>query len=435
MSIYRSWGYSPKIKQRAVRPAWREFEIGSYEGSLLPYGNGRSYGDSCLNTQGQVVDGRLLNKFISFDAARGVLRCEAGITFEDILELIVPRGWFLPVTPGTKFVTLGGAVANDVHGKNHHRDGTLGQHILSFELLRSSGERLLCSSDNNAEYFNATIGGLGLTGFITWVEIKLIPIKSSCLDVETITFKGLAEFLELSEESHDGFQYTVAWLDCVSGGNNFARGVFMRANHSEEAVGIGKNPVKRNISVPLSLPSWVVNKYSISIFNSLYYSQQKRISNKNTVKYYDSFFYPLDGVNNWNRIYGKDGFYQYQFVVPKNNTKVLEKILRVIIASGLGSFLAVLKEFGDIKSPGMMSFPKPGICLALDFSNRGKYTLQVLKQLDDYVMDAGGSVYPAKDNRMSSKAFKSYFPTCEVFADYIDPQFTSDFWERVYNER
>ncbi len=334
MSTYRSWGYCPKTKQQAVRPGWRDFALDSYDGSLLPYGNGRSYGDSCLNSAGQVVDGRSLNKFISFDAEHGVLRCEAGITFKDILEVIVPHGWFLPVTPGTKYVTVGGAVANDVHGKNHHRDGTLGRHILAFELLRSNGARLSCSPGSNAELFNATIGGLGLTGFISWVEIKLISIKSPYLEVETITFKGLTEFYELSEQSHEKYQYTVAWLDCVSGGENFARGAFMRANHSDEVKRHEEKPVRRHLAVPLNLPAWVINKYSIGVFNAVYYSQQKKVSNRNATKYYDSFFYPLDGIKNWNRIYksgGRDAEKNY-FIWPRFISCSVERVWRYEIS-------------------------------------------------------------------------------------------------------
>ena len=189
MMDYRSWGYRPPSQQAAVRPRWRDFELDSFAGSLLPYGNGRSYGDSCLNSSGLVVDSRSLNKFISFDIEEGILRCEAGVLFPDILATIVPRGWFLPVTPGTKFVTVAGAIANDVHGKNHHRDGTFGRHVRCFELLRSNGERILCSQTTNPDLYAATIGGLGLTGFITWAEIQLIPITSPGIDVETIAFE------------------------------------------------------------------------------------------------------------------------------------------------------------------------------------------------------------------------------------------------------
>ena len=433
MSTYRSWGYNPPTKQKAVRPSWKDAHLDNDESCWLPYGNGRSYGDSCLNSQGRLIDCRSLNKFISFDQNEGILRCEAGVKFNEILDTIIPAEWFLPVTPGTKYVTMGGAIANDVHGKNHHQDGTIGRHILSFELLRSNGERLLCSPTNNKELFQATIGGLGLTGLITWVEIKLIPVQSSYIEVETIPFKGLQEFLALSNESNARFQYIVAWLDCVADGKNFTRGLFMRGNH-HASNDLENNARKKNshLSVPINFPKWSINQHSIAAFNAFYYYTNKRKSGKTIAQHYDSFFYPLDSIDHWNRIYGGQGFYQYQFVVPLDKTDLMEKILQKIVSSGLGSFLAVLKEFGDQKSPGMLSFPRPGICLALDFSNRGSFTLNILQELDELVIAAGGAVYPAKDLRMSAQAFKSFYPQAKEFTQYIDPKFSSDFWQRVY---
>ncbi|MDH3588328.1 MAG: FAD-binding oxidoreductase [Gammaproteobacteria bacterium] len=433
MGKYRSWGYSPAQDQAAVRPGWRDFSLESIEGSLLPYGNGRSYGDSCLNSAGRVIDCRQLNRFIAFDREQGILRCEAGVSFEAILEVIVPAGWFLPVTPGTKFVTVGGAIANDIHGKNHHRDGTIGRHVRNFELLRSDGQKLLCSPESNPEFFSATIGGLGLTGCISWAEMQLIPISSSTVDVETSVFHGLDEFYELSAAAHEDYQYTIAWLDCVAEGDRFARGIFMKANHS---AGGGIHPAKKSslpLSVPINFPKWALNKYSVKAFNTCYFYSQKRHAGTNTRQQFDPFFYPLDGIENWNRIYGKDGFFQYQFIVPGSEKLVMDELLRQIVSSGLGSFLAVLKEFGAKKSPGMLSFPRPGICLALDLANRGTRTLRVLDELDQLVMKAGGIVYPAKDNRMSGGAFRAYYPQYEAFSRYIDPRFSSDFWKRVTN--
>lgn len=432
MSTYRSWGYTPPIKQTAVRPGWKDIQLKTNGSTWLPYGNGRSYGDSCLNSGGKLIDCRSLNKFIAFDTKSGILRCEAGLTFNEILETIIPAGWFLPVTPGTKYVTMGGAVANDVHGKNHHQDGTIGRHIQSFELVRSTGERFVCSPAENEDLFKATIGGLGLTGLITWVEIQLIPVHSSYLDVETIPFQGLQEFLTLSDESNAGYQYIVAWLDCVVSGKNFTRGLFMRANHQSTENNAKSSPKKSgHLTVPINFPKWSINRHSISAFNFCYYHANTRKSGKSNAQHYDSFFYPLDSIDHWNRIYGNQGFYQYQFVVPLSETEIMEEILNKIVSSGLGSFLAVLKEFGDISSPGMLSFPRPGICLALDFSNRGALTLNVLQELDELVIKVGGAVYPAKDLRMSGKAFKAFFPQLDQFSDFIDPNFNSDFWQRV----
>ena len=433
MTDYRSWGYNPPTKQKAIRLNWKDTHLNIDESCWLPYGNGRSYGDSCLNSQGSLIDCRSLNKFISFDRKEGILRCEAGVKFNEILETIIPAGWFLPVTPGTKYVTMGGAVANDVHGKNHHQDGTIGRHIISFELVRSNGERLLCSPTTNQNLFQATIGGLGLTGLITWVEIKLIPVKSSFIEVETIPFKGLQEFLALSNESNAQYKYIVAWLDCVANGKNFTRGLFMRGNHHTSLDLESRFKKKNNhLSIPINFPKWSINRRSIGAFNAFYYYANKRKAGKTAAQDYDSFFYPLDSIDHWNRIYGGQGFYQYQFVIPLEKTDVMEKILQKIVSSGLGSFLAVLKEFGNHTSPGMLSFPRPGICLALDFSNRGLFTLNVLQELDQLVIAAGGAVYPAKDLRMSAQAFKSFFPQTKEFTQFIDPKFSSDFWKRVY---
>ena len=246
-----------------------------------------------------------------------------------------------------------------------------------------------------------------------------------------LRLSDLAQFYELSEQSHADYRYTVAWLDCISSGRNFGRGLFIRGNHSTDSDGLDSAPRKQQLPVPFTLPKWFINKHSINAFNTLYYNYHRKFSRGASVTHYDPFFYPLDNINNWNRIYGKDGFFQYQFIIPRSATDVMEQILAKIVSSGLGSFLAVLKEFGDIPSPGMMSFPKPGICIALDFANRGDLTLQVLEELDELVLRADGTTYPAKDNRMSVRAFRSYYPAYGQFAEFIDPRFTSDFWKRV----
>ncbi len=432
MSNYRSWAYIPPLEQKAVRPAWKDFDLEKDAKSLLPYGNARSYGDSCLNSEGIVIDNRSLDHFMEFDTEEGILRCESGTTFSDILALIVPQGWFLPVTPGTKFVTLGGAIANDVHGKNHHQDGTLGRHIRCFELMRSDGNKLICSLNENPEFFSATIGGLGLTGFINWAEIQLIKIPSPFIKVETTAFHGLDEFYALSETANTKHRYSVAWLDCASGGKQFARGLFMSGDHASCDKTNKSALHEPKVSIPFNFPQKVINRYTIRAFNALYFNKNNLLSaGKITYQHYDSFFYPLDGIGNWNRIYGSQGFYQYQFVIPFSERPTMGRILNKIVDSGLGSFLAVLKEFGDLTSPGMLSFPSSGICLALDFANRGEVTLKLIEDLDQLVMEAGGSVYPAKDVRMSSKAFQQYYPNFEKFKTYIDPRFSSDFWRRV----
>lgn len=430
---YTSWGYRPEQPQMAQAPTWRTHPLSDTESSLLPYGNGRSYGDSCLNSDGIVIDSRQLNNLIDFDVETGILKCESGVLFSDIINSFVPRGWFLPVTPGTRFITVGGAIANDVHGKNHHKSGTFGQFVKSFELCRSDGSRQICSETENTELYAATIGGLGLTGWITWAEIQLHPITSTLMDVTTTAFSNLNEFYELSSSTSNENDYSVAWIDCISKGDSFGKGIFYAGNH-----GVGQNDsiVKKfklkspGKAIPFNLPGFTLNPLSVTAFNKLYYSRHKSKSGRSEQSI-DDYFYPLDNIKNWNRIYGSKGFFQYQFTVPKDRKEDLEKVLKLIAESNSASFLAVLKEFGDIKSPGILSFPKPGYCLALDFPDRGKKTRQLLKELDSIVMSAGGQVYPAKDRTMSADAFKAYYPQVSEFIPYIDSKFNSDFWNRV----
>ncbi len=429
---YRSWGYIPPSPVHAHTPAWAGELFSGSSNSWLPFGNGRSYGDSCFNSDGTLIDTRSLDRFISFDRINGVLTAEPGVTLSTILKFIVPAGWFLPVTPGTSFVTLGGAIANDVHGKNHHCDGTFGRHITRFSLVRSSGEIRECSPDSNADLFAATIGGFGLTGVIANATVKLIPIRSSFLETRTDKFYGLDEFRALSAARASEYRYTVAWLDCAASGRNFARGVLLSANHVDYPP-VSEKPVDiaPRLSIPLNFPSWVLNRYSIRAFNSVYFHRQCKRDGTTSRQHFKPFFYPLDALGQWNRVYGAGGFHQYQFVVPLDASEALENVLRRIVQSGLGSFLAVLKEFSSIQSPGLMSFPRAGYCLALDFAARGATTVRLIEAIDREVKEAGGAAYPAKDRLMSEDSFKSYFPAWETFSDLVDPQFHSDFWQRV----
>jgi FAD/FMN-containing dehydrogenase len=430
---YASWGNYPPARQQVRRLFWRHAALPSVDqgSSLLPYGLGRSYGDSCLNDGGTLLDTTGLDHLIEFDPESGLLRCEAGLSLAAILRLMVPRGWFLPVTPGTKFVTVAGAVANDIHGKNHHRAGTFGRHVSRFELLRSDGQRLICSPHENEPLFRATIGGLGLTGLITWVELSLKPIRSDRIERESIKFASLDEFLELTRDSDERFEYTVAWIDCLASGANLGRGIFFRGNHAT----VGSTPLRpgrpARLSVPFHAPNFVLGSWTVRAFNTVYYRRQTRKTVADSV-HYDPFFYPLDSVNHWNRLYGRRGFLQYQFVVPVDGgLEATRRVLARIAASGEGSFLAVLKVFGDAPRPGLLSFPAPGFTLALDFAQRGSSTTRLLDSLDRIVLDHGGRLYPAKDARMSSAAFEASFPAWRDFARLIDPAFSSSFWRRV----
>jgi FAD/FMN-containing dehydrogenase len=429
--VGQSWGRYPIARQTIIDVTDRRQALPLAEGNLLPHGNGRSYGDSCLNDGGVLLRTRSMDRYIRFDPVSGVLECEAGLLLSDILDHVVPQGWFLPVTPGTKFVTVGGAIANDVHGKNHHVTGTFGQHVLELVLLRSDGSRMTCGPEHRPEWFSATVGGLGLTGLITQATLKLRRIAGPWMSVETHRFDNLDGFFQLSERSDNDYEYTVAWIDCAGKGRHLGRGLFTRANHGAAFPDIRPAAPARRLKVPVVLPFSLINGWSLKAFNSLYFHRQ-RASIVHATTHYEPYFYPLDGVGNWNRVYGPHGFMQYQCVVPPATAKTgMERLLQTIAAHGEGSFLAVLKQFGDRPSPGMLSFPRPGTTLALDFPNRGQPTLRLLDSLDDIVADAGGAVYPAKDARMSGLRFRQYFPAWEAFSPFIDPRFSSSFWRRV----
>jgi FAD/FMN-containing dehydrogenase len=406
--------------------------------SVLPFGNGRSYGDSNLNPGGALLQGGQLDRLIAFDAATGVLRCEGGVLFSTLLRLIVPQGWFLPVTPGTQFITLGGAIANDVHGKNHHVAGSFGNHVLQFELLRSDGSRRTCSPTEHADWYAATIGGLGLTGLITWAEVQLKRIANPYLDTESIKFRSLEQFFELSAASELDHEYTVSWIDCGFDDHRLGRGLFNRGNHAPAAMnsallpkGLPSGVAEHSRKVPLTPPISLINPLSLKSFNTLYFNKQ-RPEVVRSLQHYRPFFYPLDALLEWNRIYGPRGFYQYQCAVPPERAlPTTHALLKAIAASGMGSFLAVLKQFGEPASRGMLSFPTPGTTLALDFPNKGPRLHQLFDELDRIVLQAGGRLYPAKDGRMGAAIFKAGYPRWTELHPYVDPRFASGFWRRV----
>lgn len=433
MQSIESWGRTPKTTQEVHPLHWSSDPIpSSSTGSCLPYlpyGLGRSYGDVCLNDGAIALPTPAMGRLLAFDPGTGVIRCEAGATLDALLQFAVPRGWFLPTTPGTKFVTVGGAIANDIHGKNHHQVGTFGCQVRRFELLRSNGERRLCTPAENADWYAATIGGLGLTGVITWAEVALRPIASAMIEMESIKFRNLNEFFELSAASDHDFEHTVSWIDCIASGESLGRGIFMRGNHAVEPGPLQTHRPPK-LAVPFDLPALTLNRHTVRAFNALYYGRLRSGVTRSRV-HYEPFFYPLDGVNRWNRIYGKRGFYQYQFVVPfQDGEAVIREILTLIARSGLGSFLAVLKTFGTMKSPGWMSFPMPGITLALDFANTPA-VLPLFAELDRVVFSAGGRLYPAKDGAMRAVDFQKSYPRWEALETYRDPSFSSSFWRRV----
>ena len=428
-----SWGRYPKTSHRQIHhPSWNDqvpgILVDAVPGSLLPHGLGRSYGDSCLNDGRELIDCTRLNRILQFDESTGIARCEGGVTLSEIIDVFLPKGWFLPVTPGTRFVTVGGAIANDVHGKNHHCAGTFGSHIHQIALHRSDRGLLLCNyaDARNTELLHATVGGLGLTGVIAWADIQLRPVAGPWIESERLPFDSLSGFLDLTRESDGRFEYTVAWLDCFAGKN--PRGIFFRGNHATECGADFHR--KRGSRLPFALPGWTLNQYSIKAFNAAYFKLHAARKGSALVAY-DSFFYPLDAIGRWNLLYGKRGFLQYQCVIPSENVEAVAELLDRIAHSGMGSFLGVLKQFGSARPAGMLSFARPGITLALDFAMRGEKTLQLMQALDEVVQQSGGAIYPAKDARMSPPMFRSSFPQWQSFAPYVDPKMSSSLWRRV----
>jgi FAD/FMN-containing dehydrogenase len=419
-----SWGRYPPTIQRAVPLAWAQDALPATEEPLLAYGMGRSYGDVCLNPQGPVLLTRPLQRFLAFDEGTGIIRCEAGCTLGEVAQLTLPKGWFPPVVPGTRFVTLGGAVANDVHGKNHHRAGTFGRHVRALELLRGDGTRLVCGPSANAQLFSATVGGLGLTGLMTWVEVQLLRVQGPWMEVEAIPFQTLEGFAELSAQSDATHAYTVAWVDGLARGRHLGRGVFFRGNHAEG--GPPRPPPRAYLSVPFDAPEALLSAPLLRAFNALYRHWPRPAVQRVSLW---NFLHPLDAVGAWNRLYGRRGLLQHQSVVP--GAEGVRQLLSVAAESGQASFLTVLKTFSDMPSPGLLSFPRPGWTLALDFPGRGEATLSLLEKLDAVVRAQGGRVYPAKDARMSSDTFRAGYPAYKAFLPHVDARFSSGFWRRV----
>lgn len=430
--VVESWGRIMRPRQSIATPAFVDDVESALQArggtSVLPTGLRRSYGDSNLNTSGKLIDMTRLDRIVSFDSERGLLKAEAGLSIGDALQVLVPKGWFFKTTPGTRHVTLGGAIANDVHGKNHHRVGSFGNSVRRLTLVRSDGQHHEVAPDSS-DLFAATVGGLGLTGVITQAEIELERIKSAYIDVERIPFANVRDFFRLAHQS-DAHEHTVAWIDCASGGRYLGRGIFQQANWSPSGE-LRAHTDRTRLAIPLEMPGLLLNRYSIRAFNGLYHWLQTSGRRKSTV-HYASFFYPLDSIGQWNKLYGARGFYQYQCVVPPGSAEqAVEELVRQIAKSGNGSFLAVLKTFGATPSRGMLSFAQAGATLALDFPNKGAFTLDLLSRLDQIVDEAGGRLYAAKDGRMPAHMFRKGYPELGRFLAHLDPAMSSDFWRRV----
>jgi FAD/FMN-containing dehydrogenase len=430
-----SWGRVLRAPHAVAHPHWRDelaatLQAGAaHPGGVLAVGLSRSYGDSGLNPGGAVVAMAGLDRLHAFDTETGVLRADAGLSLGDVIRLVLPHGWFPAVVPGTRFVTLGGAIANDVHGKNHHRAGTFGRHVRRLALLRTDGSVHELGPDDPTGLFAATVGGLGLTGVIVWAEIQLKTVRGAWLDSEDIAFHRLDEFFDLAEASEAGHEHTVAWVDCLADGRALGRGIFSRANPAADLDRSEHRPGR--FTVPVDAPAGLLNPLTLRMFNTTVFSLNSARAGRRRAHYGD-FFFPLDKVGGWNRIYGRPGFFQYQCAVPAGVARPASaELLSQIARSGQGSFLAVLKTFGPAPSPGMLSFPLAGATLALDFPNRGRSTLDLLARLDAVVREAGGRLYPAKDGRIDRTMFQAGYPRLAEFARHRDPGLTSSFWRRV----
>jgi FAD/FMN-containing dehydrogenase len=396
----------------------------------IVYGNGRSYGDVCLNPSGIVWRTDHLDHIIDFDVDKGVIKCEAGILISNLQRLISTSGWLLPVSPGTQFITLGGAIANDVHGKNHHIFGSFGNNVLSLTLLRSNGEVISCSDKNNSNYFYATIGGIGLTGIIIDVTLKLKFISSVYLYVEKHAFYSLEEFMVLSDKLEKNFEHVVGWLDHSN--RKLCRGFITASKETDEIKTLIRKKRPFSIKYPFKHSFSIINPFIVKCFNWLYF-HLNTLTSMASVQHYEDVLYPLDYIKNWNMIYGKKGFYQYQFVVPKKNAiEAISYILERIRISNQGSFLSVIKSFSSIKSKGMLSFPREGVTFALDFPNRGSKSLKLLSDLDKIVCKYNGSIYLAKDARMPKSVFQKGYPEYKKFKKYTDHYMQSLLSKRLF---
>ena len=426
-----AWGMYPKIECERFTFDKEETlkQLLSEKDTLIPYGNGRSYGDSALNQT--IVDVRQKDYFIDFDKESGLLHVQAGVLLSEILEHFVSRGWFLKVTPGTKLITVGGAIASDVHGKNHHVEGCFSECVKEFTLMQANGEVVTCSKEATPDLWKATCGGMGLTGVILEAKLYLKRINSQYIDQTTIKTKNLKETFEAFEE-HSDKPYSVAWIDCLAKGDEIGKCLLMVGDFRDD--GKLNYKLKAQKSIPFNFPSFALNNWSVRAFNWLYYGKAKEGVSKQRVDI-DTFFYPLDAIGHWNRIYGKKGFTQYQFILPKERSyEGLEEILTAISNSGKGSFLAVLKLYGKAND-NWLSFPMEGYSLALDFKIE-KGLFELLDRLDEIVLKYKGRIYLTKDVRVSKETFEEGYSEIEKFRAFrkenrMDNKFQSYQSQRV----
>ena len=419
--LIANWGNYPKMESDVKSFTFTEqlSQLMNSTEHFIPRGNGRCYGDASLAVT--TISTLHYKRILSFDIANGVFECQSGLTLDKILDVIVPKGWFLPVTPGTKFITVGGAVGSDVHGKNHHVDGSFSNHIIDMDVMVADGSVITCSPTQNRDLFEATCGGMGLTGMITRIKFGLKKIETSYVRQKQVKAENLEELIALFAQYKD-YTYSMAWIDWLTKGEHFGRGILIVGEHAAEHELDEKQKKKKldvhgkmKITFPFNLPSWVLNTLTVKAFNFLYYGKNFKKEINNVVPY-EPFFYPLDAILHWNRGYGKKGFVQYQFVLPLSAKQGLVNILNRISDEGLGSFLAVLKVFG--KQDSLISFPDEGFTLALDFPVRDGL-FRFLDELDEIVLQYGGRLYMSKDARMKPEVLFKGYPRIEEFKSIV----------------
>jgi len=444
-TILSGWGRFHPAECRLIEPESRTKLTASFSyhaaSGVIARGMGRSYGDSSVSREGTVIGQTYLNRLLSFDPQQGIIHCEAGVTLEDIIKVSLPHGWFLPTTPGTKYVSVGGAIAADVHGKNHHVDGSFGNWVKGMTLLLADGTIMECSPNKTPDVFWATVGGMGLTGFIRDAYIQLRRVESSYYSVCYHRCRNLEVVLSMLASTEQQYRYSVGWIDCLSRGSGLGRSVLMLANNAgvcDLTSSLRSDPFRvrasaRLPSVPFDFPDWVLNPFSVSLFNQAYYFKQR---DREEIVPYNSFFYPLDGISGWNHIYGKRGFIQYQALFPDMTAEAgLRKVLETVSSHGAASFLAVIKRCGEA-NPAPLSYLHRGYTLALDIPNLGARLLPLIKSLDEILLEHQGRLYLAKDSMMDANTFATMYPRKDEFLKIkqkLDPVcfFVSDQARRV----